>query len=46
MAAYVAVRDELTIDEVADINEVMLVRAVNQYQANEAAKARSKAGGR
>ena len=46
MAAYVALRDGLTIDEVAEINEVMLVRAVNQYQAHEAAKARSKSGNR
>ena len=46
VSAYVALRDALTLDEVADINEVLLVRAVNQYQANEAAKARAKSGNR
>ena len=42
VAAYVGLRDDLTIDEVADINEVLLVRAVNEYRASEAAKQRAK----
>ena len=44
LCSYVDIRENLTLDEVADINEGLLVRAENDYRRQEAMKPRPPRG--